>query len=382
MRQPAILTPVFIGFIFATPISASPQADTGSAAAEKAVQSSAADIAGSSAMTLDVVVTDKSGALVTDLQPGDFKLLDNKQSQTLVSVELVNGKRAPRDSLVEALVLVDGINPVFETAANERQWLTSFFKENGGELALPTSLIVLTGAGMKVQEQPSREGEMLTEFLHSNATGLRAVRRSEGLEGAIEREKESLNALNVLAAQEAAKPGRKLLIWVGPGWRLFSNASWDGGPRDEKILFNYIVSLSTALRRARITLYSIDPAGEGRGQFFYESYLKGVDEPKHADYGDLLLQVLARQSGGQVLFGNNDLASLIDRCVADAKAYYALTFDPPAAARPNEYHRIVVAVAKPGLSARTRAEYYAMPTVPATQSFPNVSLQTVQSSSE
>jgi VWFA-related protein len=382
MRHSAIPAVIFIGLLFAAPVAAISQTTTGSAAAQNVEESPAAGSAGSSAMTLDVVVTDKSGALVTDMQPGDFKLLDNKQPQTLASVELANGMRAKPDFPVEAIVLVDGINPAFQTVANERQWLTSFFKENGGELALPTSLIVLTDAGMKVQEHPSRNGGVLLEFLNASATGLRAIRRSEGLEGVIEREKDSLNALDALAAQEATKPGRKLLIWVGPGWGLFSNASWDGGPRDEKILFNYIVSLSAALHAARITIYSIDPTGAGRGQFFYESYLKGVDEPKHADYGDLLLQVLAGQSGGQVLFGNNDLASLIDRCVADAKAYYALTYIPPPAAHTNEYHRIDVQVDKPGLNVRTRAGYYSMPNVPATQSFPKVSLQTVRESSE
>src|ERR1039458_7584532 len=94
----------------------------------------------------------------------------------------------------------------------------------------------------------------------------------------------SLKSLDFLAAQASRKPGRKLLIWVSPGWGLFSNEGWTGGMKDENILFNYAVSLSTELRAARITLYSIDPAGAGRGQFLYEKYLKGVDGPQHADF--------------------------------------------------------------------------------------------------
>jgi VWFA-related protein len=337
---------------------------------------------GSRAIQLDVVVTDKSGAPVADLQPGDFKLLDNKQPQSLVSVRFVNGMTAEADPPVEAIVLVDAINATFLPVANERQWLANLFKENGGELALPTSLILLTDRGMRIQNHPSRDGKVLMQFLDSNTTGLRSIVRSEGREGALEREQASLDALSYLVLQAARKPGRKLLFWVSPGWQLFSNPSWDGGPKDEKILFNYIVSLSTALRAARMTVYSIDPAGAGRGQFYYQNYLKGVDAPKHADYGDLFLEVLATQSGGQVLFGSNDLAILIDQCIADAKAYYVLTFNPPPASHPNEYHSLEVQVDKPGLRARTRTGYYAQATAAGTQTFPKLSLQTVQGLNE
>ena len=326
-------------------------------------------------MTLDVVVTDKSGAPVGGLQPEDFKLLDNKQPQTLATVEAARGMTAKADPPVEAIVLIDGINSTFLTIANERQWLQKFLNENGAELALPTSLIIVTDQGMSIQNHPSRNGKALLDFLDNNATGFRAVRRAEGHEGVVERELASLKSLDYLASQASSKPGRKLLIWISPGWGLFSNELWTGGIKDEKILFNYAVSLSTELRAARITLYSIDPAGEGHGQFLYQKYLKGVDSPMNADYADLLLQVLATQTGGQVLAGNNDLASLIDRCVADASAYYVLNYVPPTAAHPNEYHGVEVQVDKPGLTARTRTGYYAQPPTPGGQNLPSIAAQ-------
>jgi VWFA-related protein len=336
----------------------------------------------SATITLDVVVTDKSGAPVAGLVQEDFKLLDNKQPQSLLSVTAANGMKAKADPPVEVVVLVDAINPGFLTVANERQWLANFFAENGNELALPTSLIVLTADGMRVQEHPTRNGKALSDYLNANATGLRSIRRSEGLEGALEREQHSLVALDFLASQLSKRPGRKLVIWLSPGWRVFTNSAWSGGSKDEQTLFNYVVGMSTELREARITLYSIDPDGAGRGSFFYQNYLKGVDGPAHADYGNLFLQVLATQSGGQVFFGNNDLASLIDRCIADAKAYYVLTYHAPAAAHPSEYHGIEVHVTKPGLTARTRTGYYAQTAATGEHSFPKASLQTVQESKE
>jgi VWFA-related protein len=309
------------------------------------------------------------------LQAGDFKLFDNKQPQSLLSVQAANGTVASAAPPVEAIVVIDDVNPAFLTVANERQWIVRFLSENDSHLALPTSLVILTDKGIRMTTHPTHDGIALAQFLNANPTGFRGVRRSEGEEGAIEREQTSLNALDYLAVQATKRPGRKLLIWISPGWRIFSNASWNGGPRDEKIVFNYVVALSTALREARMTIYSIDPAGEGRGEFFYMNYLKGADEPKHVDYGDLFLQVLATQSGGQVLFGNNDLASLIDRCIRDAASYYVITYKPPTAGHANEYHALEVQVDRPGVKVRTRTGYYAQPTAATDQPFPGFTAQ-------
>jgi VWFA-related protein len=273
------------------------------------------------------------------------------------------------------MVVIDDVNPTFVAVANERQWIMRFLSENDSHLALPTSIVILTDKGIRMTTHPTHDGVALAQFLNANPTGLRGVRRSEGEEGAVERERTSLNALDYLAVQATKRPGRKLLIWISPGWRVFSNASWNGGPRDEKIVFNYVVALSTAMRQARMTLYSIDPAGEGHGEFFYMNYVKGVDDPKHVDYGDLFLQVLATQSGGQVLFGNNDLASLIDRCVRDATSYYVVTYKPPAAGHENEYHALEVQVNRPGLKVRARSGYYAQPTAATDEQFPSFTAQ-------
>jgi VWFA-related protein len=171
----------------------------------------------------------------------------------------------------------------------------------------------------------------------------------------------SLTALDRIAVSVGRRPGRKLIVWIGPGWSAFARLAWLTTNNQQQGLFDYIAVVATALREARITLYSIDPAGVGHGQFYYENYLKGVATVKQVDYRDLLLQVLAQQTGGLVFFGTNDIASLIDRCTADANAYYILSFNPPPASHPNEYHSIEVQIDKPGMRARTRTGYYAQP---------------------
>jgi len=324
---------------------------------------SAASASESRLLTLDVVVTDKAGQPVAGLQPEDFTLVDNKHPLSVRSIQAASGTAAKPDPPVEAILLLDAINSTYATVTNERNWLATYFQQNGGHLALPTTLVVLTEKGFNVQNHPTRDGKALSAFLDENRTGLRVVGDMGGSAGNEEHEETSLKALDFLAQQAAKRPGRKLLLWMSPGWRLYSNRLWYGlgNKGGAKSLFNYIASLSTALRAARMTVYSIDPLGAAHGQWRYEAYLKGATTPGESDYADLLLPVLATQTGGQVLAGNNDLASLIGQCTQDANAYYVLTFAQPPAEHANEYHEVEVRVGKPGLTARTRTGYYAQP---------------------
>src|ERR1035441_10078580 len=54
-------------------------------------------VSASRQMTLDVVVTDKSGKPVSGLAQKDFTLLDNKQPQKIVSFQAVAGAAAAAD---------------------------------------------------------------------------------------------------------------------------------------------------------------------------------------------------------------------------------------------------------------------------------------------
>ncbi len=89
--------------------------------------------------------------------------------------------------------------------------------------------------------------------------------------------------------------------------------------------------------------------------------MAGAYKPSDVGPGDLALETIATQSGGSALHPGNDIASALRKCVADADAYYELSFDPPISDRPNEYQRLEVHVAKPGLTARTRQGYYSQP---------------------
>ena len=93
----------------------------------------------------------------------------------------------------------------------------------------------------------------------------------------------------------------------------------------------------------------------------YQNFMKGVESAKQADAGNLSLQVLAEQSGGRAFGPTGDIYGSIVRCVADANAFYELSFDSAAAERVDVYHALAVRLNKPGLTARTNTGYYAQP---------------------
>jgi VWFA-related protein len=312
---------------------------------------------------LDVQVTDKSGAPVRGLQKEDFTILDDKLPLNVVSFRAVD--RATADPPVEIVLVVDAVNTSVRYVSYERSELKKFLLQNGGKLAQPTSLIFFTDAEAKMQRAPSRDGNALAAVYDQYETGLRSITQSQGFYGASERFELSLRTLNSLMEYEKTRPGRKLLVWFSPGWPLLTGPRVDLSAKGAERLFQSIVTLSTGLRQADITLYSIDPLGMadagGMRTSYYKEFLKGVPSANRTEAADLSLQVLATQSGGRVLNSSNDLAQEIADCATDAEAYYVLSFNSVRPDHANEYHAIEVTTDRPGTKVRARTGYYAQP---------------------
>jgi VWFA-related protein len=207
---------------------------------------------------------------------------------------------------------------------------------------------------------PLLDGNELAAEASQRDNKLRALSVSAGVHGEVERYQFSIQMMKVIAREEVKKPGRKLLIWTGPGWPLVDSSFWGLTNADQKTLFDTIAQLSTQLREARISVYNVS-SGTYVASLTYESFLSGVKKTDKANSANLGLKVLAVQSGGVVLGPDNDMTAQINRCVQDAGVYYTLSFDPPPAAYANEYHDLKVTVGQSKLKARTTTGYYNQP---------------------
>ena len=311
-------------------------------------------------ISLDVRVTDKSGALVRGLQEGDFVILDDKRPQKIVSFQAAES--GPDGPPVEIMVVIDTVNASYVAISRARDQLKAFLLQNGGKLPQPVSLAIFSDAGLQTQNGATRDGNALAAKFDQEAGALRTERRSQGVYGAEDRLNLSLNALIQLVDAEKRRPGRKLMIWISPGWPLLSGPNLIFSPKQEHQIFDSIVGISAQLRQARVTLYSVDPLGladaASTQTTYYKEFVKGVSQPTQALPGYLGLQVLAIQSGGLVLNSSNDLTAAIATCAADAQSFYVLSFNAPPPDKPNQYHTIAVRVEKTGVTARTRNGYY------------------------
>ncbi|HEX4650755.1 MAG TPA: VWA domain-containing protein [Granulicella sp.] len=311
-------------------------------------------------MVLDVVVTPKSGAPVANLPAQAFTLLDNKTPRPITSFRAFTQSQEP----AEVILVIDNVNTPYQTIAYARPQIDKFLRANNGHLPYPTTLAVVNDTGTQIQAHPTTDGNALSAAFDHYEVGLKYLRRDTGIWGAANRSDLGLHALNALMARDRALPGRKIILWISPGWPLLSGPRINLPYKQEQQLFGSIVALSNELRTTRTTLYAINPLGAGQNVLFttyYEDFVKGVSKPNQVQLGDLSLQVLATQSGGQVFYSNNDITGMLQKAVADTSAYYQLTFDAPPAERNDEYHHIQVQLATPGLSARTLQGYYAQP---------------------
>jgi VWFA-related protein len=312
-------------------------------------------------ISLDLVVTDKTGKPVGELEPLDLALLDNNRPRKILSFRRTLGSRGSQfDPPVEVILVIDAVNLPYQAVTQQRLEVEKFLRLNNGQLAFPTSVFLFSSQGLHVQPAPSKDGNALANTLDKAKGTVRARDLSGGVYSLVEQFQDSFKTMQGIAENEARKPGRKVLIWVGPGWPLLTERFFIESNESRQNYFRQLVTLTKQLREARITAYNVAPI-VGVTRELYKDYLKPVAEARKMEIGDLALEVLAVNTGGRVLDPSNDLAALILQCESDIGPYYTVTFEPPQAAGADEFHSLRVQVSGDGLTARTDVGYYNEP---------------------
>lgn len=234
---------------------------------------------------------------------------------------------------MEVVLVIDAVNVEARELAIEREEIKRFLKTDKGRLAYPTTFAVLTETGIQLHLGSSRDGKAISNALDHSRIPARSTGRDTD-RGATASFESSFVGFAQVVAEERERSGRKLIVWLSPRWPMHSNPQ-----------------ISRPFQEGQITLYMVDPSGTADLEPGLED--TPVNRIRPAD--------TATQSGGLALHPGNDMASAMRRCVADARTYYEISFNPATADRPNEYHHLEIRVAKPGLTARTRQGYYSQP---------------------
>jgi len=120
-----------------------------------------------------------------------------------------------------------------------------------------------------------------------------------------------------------------------------------------------------ALNEADVAVYPVDARGVTTPAPFQAdraSYGKRNKPPRAAappDYNYETLEALADETGGRAFHHINDLSTAVEDAVNDGQLCYSLAFYPSAGGLDDTYHRLEVAVARPGVSLRYRPGYRA-----------------------
>jgi hypothetical protein len=248
------------------------------------------------------------------------------------------------------VLVVDDVNTFFNRLSFERSQIRKFLERNTGTLKHPVRLVFFSWFGSETQAASSRDGRTLLAAFDQHIAELG---RFHGVYpvGAV---RLSLATLQKIAAVETPRVGRKLVVWIGSGWPTFQEVNVSAHERQG--VFDAVVSVSTALREARITLYIVNPGGSDSIGTYYEAFLKPVMVASKAEGYDLNLQVLAVQSGGVVEMASNDVISIIEQCIAETDTFYTLTVIVPLDGA-ERFHNVEVRVSGARGQVKTRNGY-------------------------
>ncbi len=342
--------------------SPSPAAVAAGQEATPAIAAPSTAAAAASRIGLDVLVTGKDGKPVGELEPSDFMLLDNGQPRKILGFRRTDGVAGNRfDPPVEVIILLDAVDMSYQALTVQRLMIEKYLRRNDGHLTHPASFFIYGTSGLQVQPAPSLDGNALAEALDKAKGLVSAQSQSGNTFEQVERVQRALDTVSGIAENEVRKQGRKMLIWIGPGWPLLVDSRIVQSNESRRAYYQMIISISKKLREARITMYGIYPVVGVISRGLYEAYLKPVTDPHKTEAAHAAMQVMAIHSGGAVIEAGNRLDDQIADCAADIGSYYTLTFAPPPSAAFNEYHDLKVVMAQPGLAARTTSGYYNQP---------------------
>ncbi len=316
-------------------------------------------------VVLDVVVTDAKGNLVTDLKRDDFSVTEAKEPQTILNFEeagshvlspalTINStaeldQQAPRAPV--NIILLDEFNTRFEDMAFARYSLKKFLDKQPEKLDTPTMLVAVNLRHFSVLRDYTQDKQGLISALdHHFAAFPWQAHQGQWI---AERFSTAFSALMQVAQATVGHQGHKNMIWIGRGFPAFNfaNAAVDAESR----VNNAVQECVNMLRDARVTLYSVDPAGVMVDPGTYGG-AAAFDDPFGGNY---TFSKLARATGGKALYGRNDVDAEIATGIRDGKSFYTLTYRPGnTSTDPRKFRKIAVTVNRPGLTATTREGYY------------------------
>ncbi len=314
---------------------------------------------------LDVTVLDKKGNPVdTGLTRDDFTILEDKEPQKIFSFEapqahaaLANPADDNSDGKVPVTIFVlDLLNSRRMSFAYIHEEMQRYLKEQPDRLPSPTEIMVLGNTSLDTLQGFTRDkAELLDAVDHMPPVLPLKLNNMFGTERFVQ----SDDALQEIAMQNQGLPGRKNVIWIGPGGPgiVLSMAATQFGPKMAAELKAFAHFTTNLLVNARITLFVVYPGVRSvmQNPLLQDSPLVEGGDPMSIDMG---FPEFAQETGGRYYFDRNFADLLIKRALVLGSNYYTLTYQPHDVEPDGKFRQIEVKVRNPNYHVVTKDGYY------------------------
>ena len=331
-------------------------------------------------VVLDVVVLDKSGKPVSNLDRSQFSVTEDKVPQTIRSFDPPLGHRMPAGSSDHPVVhstadlakignapvnilVFDELNTKWDGTAYARQQMEKFLKAQPEVLTVPTLLVAAGDDGFKVLHDYTQSRTELLEAIRTHFPQFPWQMMRGGSTINIERLEQTLGTLSQIAESSRGTPGRKNVIWVGSGYPTIDTTTLQFD--DENKLLAIIQRVTNRMLAARVTLYMVEPNGVATGSTDTGA---GGDDGSAVDtgvaalspyMGSLDFATFATATGGEIFANRNDVNVAIGQSSTAGGVYYTLSYVPTNNSDDaQKYRKIRVKLKDPSLRAVTRDGYF------------------------
>ncbi len=313
---------------------------------------------------LDLVVTDRKGNVVTGLTRDQFHVTESNDPETILNFEPAGAHTVTPDQTIEStqdldrlaprapvnIILLDEFNTRFEDMAFARYSLKKWLERQPDKLDTPTMLLSVSLQKFEVLRDYTQSKQEIIAALDHHFVAF--PWQAQQFSWVAERYSLAFQTLQRVAQAVIGHVGHKNMIWIGRGFPAlnFANVPLDTQDRIDTVVQDTV----NRLRDARVTLYTIDPAGIQVNNTYGSA--AEFNDPFGGNYQ---FAKLATATGGQALYGRNDVDTEIATTIRDGASFYTLTYRPGNESRdPRKFRKIRVTLDQPGLVVTTRQGYY------------------------
>ena len=365
---------------------------------------------------VDVIVTDKRGEPVADLQAADFEVSEDGKPQTIETFKLVRvtgipeGGEAPRqirtdydeeseasrDDVRVFVILLDDYHVRRGASLGVREPLVRFIRTQLSPLDLVGVMYPLTPVSdVRLTRNHDAVVRAIEQFMGRkyDYTPRNPFEEKYSMYPAevVERVRNqvSLSALKSIAIHLGGlREGRKAVVLVSEGYSNYlppqlrdpiadmpglgnptrsTPGVGDNNPNEERAQFFNNLDLISDLRsvydaanRANTAIYALDPRGLAAFEFDINEGVGMRTDRNVLNASMDTLRILADETDGRAIVNRNDLEGGLRQIVRDSSTYYLIGYSSSQAPTDGKFHEIKVKVKRQGVQIRARKGYWAL----------------------